>query len=181
MALVLCPECKKEISSYAKSCPHCGFPMDSLSIDSLDLNKTFHVILQSTTVWSNGDTKTVNLLSSISLADSSDVYKLIKSIKEAPGIIATGLSEKNANYLKSKLESYGCNVLIEQDDGYLDGTISNENIVKYISKSENSIHCPRCASTAVTTGSRGFSILTGFIGSGKTVNRCAKCGYTWKP
>ncbi len=24
MALVLCPECKKEISSSAASCPHCG-------------------------------------------------------------------------------------------------------------------------------------------------------------
>ncbi|RYF51065.1 MAG: zinc ribbon domain-containing protein [Cytophagaceae bacterium] len=25
MALVLCPECKKEVSDTAKACPHCGF------------------------------------------------------------------------------------------------------------------------------------------------------------
>lgn len=43
------------------------------------------------------------------------------------------------------------------------------------------LKCPRCGSTAVTTGQRGFSILTGFLGSNKTVNRCGKCGYTWKP
>ena len=27
MALMNCPECKKEISSTCKSCPHCGFPV----------------------------------------------------------------------------------------------------------------------------------------------------------
>ena len=27
MALVTCPDCKKEISSSAEACPHCGRPM----------------------------------------------------------------------------------------------------------------------------------------------------------
>ncbi len=30
MALIRCPECKKQISSKAKACPHCGFPMDDV-------------------------------------------------------------------------------------------------------------------------------------------------------
>lgn len=51
---------------------------------------------------------------------------------------------------------------------------------------ENSQHdnipkCPKCGSTAITAGQRGYSFLTGFIGSSKTVNRCANCGYKWKP
>lgn len=46
---------------------------------------------------------------------------------------------------------------------------------------ENVITCPKCRSTAITTGSRGYSIVWGFIGSGKTVNRCAKCGHKWEP
>ena len=29
MALIHCPECKKEISSAAESCPHCGNPMNT--------------------------------------------------------------------------------------------------------------------------------------------------------
>lgn len=41
--------------------------------------------------------------------------------------------------------------------------------------------CPKCGSTNITTGQRGFSLLTGFWGSNKTVNRCANCGHTWKP
>lgn len=27
MALISCPECKKQISNMAKACPHCGFPL----------------------------------------------------------------------------------------------------------------------------------------------------------
>lgn len=45
----------------------------------------------------------------------------------------------------------------------------------------NSLKCPKCGSMQITAGQRGYSLLTGFIGSGKTVNRCAKCGYKWKP
>lgn len=30
MALIKCPECGKEISDKAKSCPNCGNPMDGL-------------------------------------------------------------------------------------------------------------------------------------------------------
>lgn len=32
MSLIKCPECGKEISSYATSCPHCGRPMRYTSI-----------------------------------------------------------------------------------------------------------------------------------------------------
>lgn len=30
MALIRCPECKKQISSKAKACPNCGFPLDDV-------------------------------------------------------------------------------------------------------------------------------------------------------
>lgn len=29
MSLVICPECKREISDQANACPHCGFPMST--------------------------------------------------------------------------------------------------------------------------------------------------------
>ena len=46
---------------------------------------------------------------------------------------------------------------------------------------EEPVRCPKCSSTQITTGSRGYSMVWGFIGSGKTVNRCGKCGHSWKP
>lgn len=43
------------------------------------------------------------------------------------------------------------------------------------------IKCPKCGSTQITAGARGVNFTTGFIGASKTVNRCMKCGHTWKP
>lgn len=43
------------------------------------------------------------------------------------------------------------------------------------------IHCPKCNSTAITTGARGVNNFWGLFGASKTVNRCGNCGYTWKP
>ena len=45
----------------------------------------------------------------------------------------------------------------------------------------NTVKCPRCGSTNITAGQRGFSLLTGFVGSRRTGNRCANCGHKWKP
>lgn len=43
------------------------------------------------------------------------------------------------------------------------------------------VKCPRCGSTQITTGARGVNNFWGLLGASKTVNRCAKCGNTWKP
>ena len=43
------------------------------------------------------------------------------------------------------------------------------------------LHCPKCNSTAITTGARGVNNFWGMLGASKTVNRCGNCGFTWKP
>lgn len=43
------------------------------------------------------------------------------------------------------------------------------------------VRCPKCNSTQISTGQRGYSIVWGFIGSGTTANRCANCGHKWRP
>lgn len=35
MALIKCPECGKEISDKASSCPNCGYPIESLSQEGI--------------------------------------------------------------------------------------------------------------------------------------------------
>lgn len=58
-----------------------------------------------------------------------------------------------------------------------------ENLARQakIEREQNTVRCPRCGSTQITTGQRGYSLFSGFLGSNKTVNRCANCGYSWKP
>lgn len=41
--------------------------------------------------------------------------------------------------------------------------------------------CPKCGSTNITEGTRGFTFTTGFIGSGKFRYVCKDCGNKWKP
>ncbi len=41
--------------------------------------------------------------------------------------------------------------------------------------------CPKCKSTEVHAEKRGWSLLTGFIGSGKIVLTCLDCGKQFKP
>ena len=57
---------------------------------------------------------------------------------------------------------------------------SHENKMQSNAEHTN-VKCPKCGSTNITAGQRGYSLLTGFLGSGSTVNRCANCGYKWKP
>lgn len=60
-----------------------------------------------------------------------------------------------------------------------DNTINNCS--SFITSDPNVPKCPKCGSTAITTGARGVNLTSGMIGASKTVNRCANCGHTWKP
>lgn len=48
-------------------------------------------------------------------------------------------------------------------------------------KNTTTLKCPKCGSTSVTTTTRGYSLMLGFIGSGKVINICGNCGNKWKP
>lgn len=44
-----------------------------------------------------------------------------------------------------------------------------------------SVRCPKCGSTSIGTVNRGYSLFSGFVGSGSPRNVCQRCGYKWKP
>lgn len=45
----------------------------------------------------------------------------------------------------------------------------------------NKVLCPKCGNSDIGVANRGYSLLSGFIGSGKSMNVCKRCGYKWKP
>lgn len=55
------------------------------------------------------------------------------------------------------------------------------NSQKQSQVAEDKVYCPKCSSSSIITGQKGFTLLTGFLGSNKTVNRCGNCGYSWSP
>lgn len=73
---------------------------------------------------------------------------------------------------------------IEEEKEHSQSDEEYENRQKEIKKyqdEKNKLHCPKCNSTNVTTGQRGYTLMTGFVGSNKTMNRCGNCGYAWEP
>lgn len=55
------------------------------------------------------------------------------------------------------------------------------NISSLPQPSPSQVRCPKCHSTQIVTGQRGYSMVWGFLGSNKTMNRCANCGHKWEP
>lgn len=152
MALIICPECKKEISDKSNYCIHCGYPLENLNmicrIHGVDY-------------------------------DLSQIHNKIVGINNSSEPIRD--KQLSLSYLKSLgIDSIDAMHLIDEISST--GIVPREFLSKKVSKNrEVLVRCPKCGSTAISTGSRGFSLVWGFIGSGKTVNRCAKCGHKWEP
>jgi DNA-directed RNA polymerase subunit M/transcription elongation factor TFIIS len=97
-----------------------------------------------------------------------------------PSVVVDRLSKESALKVEKYLTSLGCRVYIDESD-YAIMDNQETNVQNFFERANMPILCPRCGSSQITTGQRGYKIVTGFIGSNKTVNRCAKCGYSWKP
>ena len=175
VALINCPECGKEISDKAFACPNCGFPINTISNEKDVKQDLFDVKFSgfySHRLYSNNRFKAFGYIERI-LGRYEPEAEHINRDKEH--ILFEGVSIDAANIVSRYLDSLGCRVdvypskkteLCEYEKTILDSTI---------------LRCPRCKSTNITTGTKGYGLVRGFLGSNKTVNRCGKCGYSWEP
>lgn len=162
MALIKCPECGKEISDKASACIHCGFPLNNINQD----HTLYNVILETTGPNRAKLNVALRNIRTLSLVEAKNM------IDSAPCVIKENISLSEAQQIQKNFAEIMAGVKIVA----VDGSSSIESPYD-----KNVIYCPRCGSTQITTGQRGYSFLTGFLGSNKAVNRCAKCGYTWEP
>ena len=75
------------------------------------------------------------------------------------------------------LDEYGDRAQYERQSAMLAAESKGQDT----SNTSSSVRCPKCGSYSVATTNRGYSLLTGFIGSGSPRNVCQKCGHKWKP
>lgn len=155
MALIQCPECKKEISSISKNCIHCGYPLSDMKDDVCVIGGEkydFATIKKRLLAVDPSDKVTRKEI-------ANEVYETVRPIS-----------------LLSAMEL--CNIIIKT--GEVPPTYDGSRLT-IKSPKESVIRCPKCSSTQITTGARGYSMMWGFLGAGKTVNRCARCGHKWEP
>ena len=112
---------------------------------------------------------------------SNDDFNTIQGISKDPYYIISmnDLSRKNQKNFTSKLV---------KDMGHPEHIKSQAlqqkpNLSTQVPKNNipNQVCCPKCGSTQIGVVNRGFSIITGFFGSGSPRNVCQNCGYKWKP
>lgn len=174
MALIKCPECGREISDKSKHCINCGFPLNEIeeNINSTDRNT---------------NNKFMCLIDGVQydLSDIADILTSIPSGKlEDPDDLATSkrawrLLQERVSGLTLFAVSQICGEI--RNTRTVPETIDTKKYVFEPKKEDNLVHCPRCDSTQIVTGQRGYSMMWGFLGSNKTMNRCASCGYKWEP
>lgn len=175
MSLISCPECGEMVSDLSKFCIHCGFPIQNnvqainnvCKIDgvSLDLSEFKEYIIEllnrNETVSDSEKNELIDCLyqqcDHITRATAGKIIDILIETKNIPEVYETYSYKKSMEY-RNEVNNY-----------------------EYTSGICDTIRCPKCGSTQISTGSRGYSLVWGFIGSGKTVNRCAKCGYKWEP
>lgn len=173
MALIKCPECGKEISDKSNICIHCGFPLKNCY--NANSNNNLFKIHE---ISSPESTKQYRIYWDTLRRFGIYDYDYETFDKTKLWILASGLTKENAEYMKSELEKTGAVIeLVEETEDVTKDTRVNNNIEMECAP----VKCPKCGSTQITTGKRGFKITTGFLGSSSPRNFCAKCGHVWKP
>lgn len=100
-----------------------------------------------------------------------DEYQIIDNISDDISFLEAMINLKKKDPIEYQLKMSQFKTTLKQQ----------EQAQESKREKENTIHCPKCNSTAITTGARGVNNFWGLLGASKTVNRCGNCGYTWKP
>lgn len=155
--LYICPRCGKMscwTTKYQK-CTYCGF--DNLTLTEFSENQYNHFIKSC----SNGKEGKIKIFNQM----------MIQKYVE------------NSEYYDSTRYEYR----LEDEEHQAERSYEEELAkfaVKQASKqnqNRNTLRCPKCGSTNISTINRGYSMVTGFIGSGSARNVCQNCGHKWKP
>lgn len=173
MALTNCPECNGTVSDYANSCPHCGYPMNKDKTESVQ--ELVDLVLYSITDNQNNKLKTIKTIREIKGVGLAEAVQFTKAI---PTTLLYCINISDAQKIQKVFSKLGCKTLIENAKT-IDQT--ERGIASEFADNIGKIVCPRCHSTAITTGTKGYGLIRGFLGSNKTVNRCGSCGYSWEP
>ena len=167
MALIICPECGKEISDQSKQCIHCGYPISEIITPHRTDERIcivngkeiyLHFLLDNIEKKEKFD----RLVRTIDCKGTTAI-KIIKEVEETKKIPETLNFETRTQSLKRQ---------------------EQEKLQRQQQEQANLPKCPTCGSTNIRKiGSveRGTSIVAFGIFS-KKINKtfkCGNCGYTW--
>mgnify|MGYP002674012250 FL=1 len=164
MSLLKCPECGEQISEYAEKCLKCGCPMEVIKHRQPKMKGHIYAKINGVEY---DVTEVTNLLliyhkkQELNCPEVRKAYEIIRKEYHIPA----GQFERAFDRETMTVAEINCDPIRQSTQ----------------QQSSTKVTCPKCGSTSIATTNRGYSFFTGFLGSGKPVNVCQKCGYKWEP
>lgn len=184
MALIKCPECGKDVSDKAVACIHCGYPLASRSVESQPSKsaKDFLYQVELREYRQADKVKVIKVICEVTGMGLADAKRFSESL---PGVVMKGLTVDECEKIKDLFNEVNATASITADNvSKTHNPVFNSRPLRTVGKKaqgNDTVVCPKCGSSAISTGARGLSMTWGLIGAGQTVNRCANCGHKWKP
>lgn len=176
MALIKCPECDGSISNTSNVCIHCGFPIGEFLLNQTNDNTVCKIDGVSLDLVEFKD-YVVEKYNSNEVITYEEEQELIDTLHRS----CSHVTKETIKKLIAKIIETRSIPPVFETYHFRSSSDYENNRLQKRNNDTNQIRCPKCGSTSITTGARGFSIVTVFIGANKTVNRCAKCGHKWTP
>ena len=164
MSLIKCPECGKEISNQAESCPNCGYPLKNIKSNNsickinqqlCNLNKALQLCLDSKYKESFIEISNQTKLSPKNCLNILEQIKIMDCVPE---------DYEAKEYTKDEEKQAGVIILSMKDKKPTNNTV---------------VSCPKCGCTEFVPLRRKFSLLTGFA-TNKVDMVCKNCGWVRK-
>ena len=182
MALIICPECGREISDKAPWCIHCGYPLSDL------VNYKYKSLVM-TSFDSKHRVKLVNALCELGIPFS----QACNCLNFMPATIIDGLTETECDEIMKRLEPFNVQLRVTPDYRNREHNEVWQNLkdgkpvrVEAFdsAEAENALRrkvprCPRCGCEQLEILNKfGYSLVLGWHGSSsETVTVCKSCGH----
>ena len=207
MALIKCPECGKDISDRAAACIHCGFPLSEVKSSTVypTEDREGRLVIETIPNGSPKQAPAINIVCEITGMSSSEAKALVE---KNVVIVKDNLTTTEGNALRERFAAINvnsacyhssidrsCGIMtmeqeleerallaemgIDIDDPVQQPT--QKVVYDFEKKNDDTVRCPKCGSTQIHSGARGHSFVTGWLGSGKVMITCLKCGHKWDP
>lgn len=198
MGLAKCPVCKNTISDKSKVCLHCKTSLDNVELlpyENTNEKKIDDDTTSIGTLCKNcGNDKWIVIDNDVAYNQICAVCMTTISINKIDFLnefqceecnCFNGTIEENNKFLAIRCRNCGKQKIVLEKHTTRNmrnmNSVPQESSKSTVGIKTGQLTCPKCKSTQIATLNRGYSLLTGFWGSGKPMNVCQKCGYKWKP
>lgn len=179
MALIICPECEKEVSDQASVCPNCGYPIKNN--EELKPDVEHNIIVFKSKRYDL--TELIEYYRANIAPNEQFIDYRASDVREILGKCIPGLDGTEKNELLGYIKRYQ---KVPDFNFTPSGDVWKYDLYKPKCYYEDSApeqkppvpKCPKCGCTNIQVVPKKWSFFTGFL-TNKTERVCANCKYKW--